>query len=98
MIIRDGSDPKIERMKYKLGLTGDVYLVGQNYIESLESHKMLILNSTAETIEEAEQERLALIAAEEEARAKAEAEAKAKAEKEVEESASAYKLDENHEA
>lgn len=98
MIIRDGSDQKIERMKYKLGLTGDVYLVGQNYIESLESHRRLIPGSTAETIEEAEQERLSFIAAEEEARAKAEAEAKAKTEEETEEGISVDKLDESHEA
>lgn len=80
MIIRDGTDEKIERMKYKLGLEGDVYLVGQNYIESLESHKRLIPTSTATTIEEAEQERLELLKAEEEER---ERQAKEAAEREA---------------
>ena len=86
MIIRDGTDEKIERMKYKLGLEGDVYLVGQNYIESLESHKRLIPTSTATTIEEAEQERLALMKAEEEERERQAKEAAKKeaAEKEAE--------------
>lgn len=92
MIIRDGTDEKIERMKYKLGLEGDVYLVGQNYIESLESHKRLIPTSTATTIEEAEQERLALMKVEEEER---ERQAKEAAEKEAEEKESEEKESED---
>lgn len=56
MIIKDGTDSKIEGYKKKLGLEGDVYMVG-HFIESLESHKKLIPNSTATTIEEAEVER-----------------------------------------
>ena len=56
MIIRNNTDPKIEGYKRKMGLTGDVYMVG-HFIESLESHKRLIPQSTATTIEEAEEER-----------------------------------------
>lgn len=70
MIIKDGTNAKIESLKERLGLTGDVYLVGQNYIENLESHKRLLPESTATTIEEAEAERLAFIKAEEERVAK----------------------------
>lgn len=58
MVIRNNSNPKIERHKQKLGLTGDVYLINDLLIESLESHKTLIPNSTATTIEEAEEERI----------------------------------------
>lgn len=58
MIIRNGTDPKIEQFKQKLGLKGDVYVVNEHLIESLESHRVLVPNSTAVTIEEAEQERL----------------------------------------
>lgn len=64
MIIKNKTNSKVESLKARLGLTGDVYMVGQNYIESLESHKRLIPNSTATTIEEAEQERLAYMEAE----------------------------------
>lgn len=70
MIYKDGTDETIERLKERLNLMGDVYLVGQNYIENLESHKKLITNSTATTIEEAEQERLAYIETEKERLAK----------------------------
>lgn len=66
MIIKDRTDLQTENYKEQLGLKGDVYVVGQNYIESLESHKQLIPDSKATTIEEAEQERLAYIRAEEE--------------------------------
>ena len=87
MIIKDGTNEKIESLKDRLGLTGDVYLVGQNYIENLESHKRLLPDSTAETIEEAEQERLAFMEAEREMLAKlaAEAEEQRKAEEEKKE-------------
>lgn len=75
MIIKDGTDLQTENYKEQLGLKGDVYVVGQNYMESLESHKKLIPDSKATTIEEAEQERLAFIQAEEERRAALAAEA-----------------------
>ena len=58
MIIKENTDNKIEEMKAKLGLTGDVYLYNEHFIESLESHKNLIPNSTAQTIEEAYEERI----------------------------------------
>ena len=58
MIIKDKTNPNIERHKQRLGLTGDVYIVNDLFIESLESHKVLIPTSTATTIEEAEQERI----------------------------------------
>ena len=59
MVIRNGTDPKIEQFKQKLGLKGDVYVVNEHLIESLESHRVLVPNSTATTIEEAELERIA---------------------------------------
>ena len=58
MIIQDKTHADIERHKEKLGLTGDVYLFKEHFIESLESHKKLVPNSTATTIQEAEQERI----------------------------------------
>ena len=58
MIIKDKTNADIERHKEKLGLTGDVYLFKEHFIESLESHKKLVPNSTATTIQEAEQERI----------------------------------------
>lgn len=62
MVYKDGTNAKVEQMKAKLGITGDVYIVGEgNYIENLEGHKVLIPGSTATTIEEAEVERLAYI-------------------------------------
>lgn len=67
MIIRNNTDPKIEGYKRKMGLTGDVYMVG-HFIESLESHKRLIPHSTATTIEEAETERETYEAEQEQAR------------------------------
>lgn len=57
MIIRNNTDPKTEIHKAKLGLAGDVYMVG-HFIENLDSHKRLIPSSTAETIDAAEQERI----------------------------------------
>ena len=58
MIIKDKTNADIERHKEKLGLTGDVYLFKEHFIESLGSHKKLVPNSTATTIQEAEQERI----------------------------------------
>lgn len=59
MIIRDKTDEIIERRKTRLGLSGDVYIWNGHFIESLDSHKVLIPNSTAQTIEEAYDERVA---------------------------------------
>lgn len=61
MIVKDGTNPKIEKHKTKLGLVGDVYIVQGHYIETLESHKTLIPTSTATTLEEAIIEREALL-------------------------------------
>lgn len=58
MIIRSNTDAKTEQHKARLNLTGDVYII-DHFIESLASHKVLIPTSTATTIEEAEQERIA---------------------------------------
>lgn len=58
MIIKENTNLKIEEVKAKLKLTGDVYLYKEHFIESLESHKKLIPTSTAQTIEEAYQERV----------------------------------------
>lgn len=58
MIIKNGTDTKIEETKARLGLSGDVYIYNDHYIESLESHKTLIPTSTATTIEDAEEERV----------------------------------------
>lgn len=59
MIIRDKTDEIIERRKTHLGLSGDVYIWNGHFIESLDSHKVLIPDSTAQTIEEAYDERVA---------------------------------------
>lgn len=59
MVIKDNTNPAVERHKARLGLTGDVYIINGLFIESLESHKQLLPASTATTIEEAEQERIA---------------------------------------
>ena len=71
MIIPNGTeDQHIAKHKQKLGLTGDVYLIDDHQLESLESHKRLFPDSNAATIQEAEGERLAYIA--EQARIRAE--------------------------
>lgn len=59
MIIRDKTNVNIERHKRKLGLYGDVYLVDDILIESLDSHKKMFPLSVATTIEQAEAERIA---------------------------------------
>ena len=63
MIIRDGTNPKIEAIKETYGISGDVYIDDANHIESLYSHIRLLTEnnypSTATTIEEAEIERYA---------------------------------------
>lgn len=66
MVVRSGMNSQIEGYKRKLGLRGDVYVVEGHFIESLESHRRLIPDSTAVTIEEAEVERLKHIEAERE--------------------------------
>lgn len=59
MVIKtDTNYSGIERMKKRLGLTGDVYVYNNYFIENLESHKKLIPESTATTIEEAFEERV----------------------------------------
>lgn len=61
MIVRDGTDPRVEQYKRDAGITGDVYIDGENRMESLQSHIRLLSTygvvSTATTIEEAEAER-----------------------------------------
>ena len=69
MIFKNNTNADIERHKARLGLTGDVYLIKGVLIESLASHKRLIPESTATTIEEAEVERIAYEAALDEKRA-----------------------------
>lgn len=73
MIYRDGMNPRIEKWKQELHLKGDVYVI-DNFIESLESHRKLFPNSTANTIEEAQHERILFLKAEEERRVKEAAE------------------------
>jgi hypothetical protein len=58
MIIKNGTNQKIEKLKERLGLTGDVYVYNNHFIESLESHKKLIPNSKATDINEAFVERV----------------------------------------
>lgn len=58
MIVKDGTNPKIEKLKARLGLTGDVYLCNNHFVENLESHKKLIPNSVATNISEAFVERV----------------------------------------
>ena len=61
MIIKDGTSPRVERYKERLGISGDVYIDDGHHIESLYSHQRLLASfgvaSTATTIEEAEVER-----------------------------------------
>ena len=55
MIYRDKRNLKIETVKQKLGLSGDVYVV-DGVIEDLQSHLKISENFIATNIEEAEQE------------------------------------------
>ena len=57
MIYRDNTDPVIERRKAALGLSGDVYIYNDHFIEDMDGHRRLIPESTAATIEEAYAER-----------------------------------------
>ena len=71
MIVKDKTNPEIERLKAKAHITGDCYLINGHLLESLESHNRTF-GLNAKTIEEAERQRLDLIAqAEEEARLRA---------------------------
>lgn len=71
MIYKDGTDEVIERRKAKLGITGDVYVFDGHFIENLEGHKRLYGDrSTATTIEEAYDERVAFEAEDAERRRK----------------------------
>lgn len=79
MIVKNGTDAAIEGRKKRLNLEGDVYIYEGHFIESLESHRRLIPDSTASTIEEAYDERV-----EYEAQRAAEFEAMAKAASEEE--------------
>ena len=65
MIVKDKTNPEIERLKAKAHITGDCYLINGHLLESLESHNRTF-RSSCQTIEEAEAERLHLL--EEEAR------------------------------
>lgn len=58
MIFKDGQDAVIEKRKARLGLSGDVYVYNHR-IEDIAGHKRLFPESTAETIEDAEAERIA---------------------------------------
>ena len=58
MIYKNGTDPKIEQRKARLGLSGDVYIYDDHFIEDMAGHRRLIPDSTAETIEEAYAERV----------------------------------------
>lgn len=86
MIYKEGSDEGVERLKKRLGMTGDVYMVN-NHIANLASHKKLFPESTARNIEAAERERLEYERREEERRQREaeEAEAARKAEEPKEE-------------
>ena len=76
MIVKDGTDPVIEKRKRRRGLHGDVYIIeindGVKLIEDLAGHKRLLNSmgvvSTATTIEEAEIERIAFEKEQEEKR------------------------------
>lgn len=65
MIVKDKTNPEIERLKAKAGIKGDCYLINGHLLESLGSHNRTF-HSSCQTIEEAEAERLRIL--EEEAR------------------------------
>lgn len=71
MIVKDKTNPEIERLKAKAGIEGDCYLINGHLLESLASHNATF-HSSCQTIEEAEAERLLIL--EEEARQIAEIE------------------------
>lgn len=60
MIIKSNTNERIENLKARIGLSGDVYFIEKGHLmESLQSHKRLFPDSAATTIEEAESERIA---------------------------------------
>lgn len=84
MIYKDGENAVIEKRKERLGITGDVYIYDDHFIENLEGHKAYIgESSTATTIEEAYEERVTYEA--EQQRLREEAAARAAEEEEQEE-------------
>ena len=84
MIIAHGTNQQIERLKERAGISGDVYLLNDHLMESLESHKRLFPDSTATTIQEAETERVAYEIAFAEELARQQEEARLQAEQEAE--------------
>ena len=94
MVIQNQTNEAIERHKAKLGLTGDVYLVNDHLLESLESHKRLFPESKATTIFEAEAERVAYEAEQERIRQILAEEAREHAEEELDEEESTEESEE----
>lgn len=84
MIITNGTNQQIEGLKARAGISGDVYLINDHLMESLESHKRLFPDSTATTIQEAEAERVAYELAFAEELARQQEEARLQAEQEAE--------------
>ena len=60
MIIKDNTDQRIEKLKRKAHIQGDVYLINGHLMESLASHNATF-GCDCHTIEEAEEHRLAII-------------------------------------
>lgn len=83
MIIANGTNQQIERLKERARISGDVYLINDHLMESLESHKRLFPDSTATTIQEAELEREAYEIAFAEELARQQEEARLQAEQEA---------------
>jgi len=83
MIIANGTNEQIERLKERAGIFGDVYLINDHLMESLASHKRLFPDSTATTIQEAEAEREAYELAFAEELARQQEEARLQAEQEA---------------
>ena len=61
MIIKQNTDPTIEKLKAKAHIQGDVYLINGHLMESLDSHNRTF-GCDCHTIEEAEIFRLAVMA------------------------------------
>ena len=59
MIIKDKTDPKIEAMKEKAGIKGDVYLIG-HLLESVESHNKTF-GTHFRSIAKAEEDRIRIL-------------------------------------
>lgn len=55
MVYKSGDSKRIDKVKKRFNITGDVYLVG-DVMRNLESHKIEFPDSTASDIYEAEQE------------------------------------------